>query len=386
MGLTDLIKKYQKTLGVNPSSRVFAPLAECYRRAGMQGEALEVLKEGIKRNPDYLLGYMGLAQCYYDMSQYQAGYTLLRPYVESNKDNLKLQRIFASLCLKLSFHEEALDAYKYILFMNPADGEAADFVAEFEDSVVEKKMSEKKKQDSFPLSKLTTQKYNPKDDEIDEWVAVDLSHYQRNTLENKNEIVQDDWKMERPTLKEEDIQEVVIEEVQAGQIIRQEEDESDRRFFVLRDEKEEQKQPLITHTLVDLYCAQGHFEKAHNLLQKILELNPEDEKTKIKLQEVEQFIPDIEQVQEKKIELVETVTLDIRQEKFEGEDLEELTEVVEDTIDENEDQAHERLMRLVESKVQQSQSFSKEELESKLWLFHDKVKQKAKEKSLIVQE
>lgn len=380
MGLTDLIKKYQKTLGVNPSSRVFAPLAECYRRAGMQSEALEVLKEGIKRNPDYLLGYMGLAQCYYDMNQYQAGYTLIRPYVEGHKDNLKLQRIFASLCLKLSFHEEALDAYKYILFMNPSDGEAADFVAEFEDSVVEKKLAEKKKIETFPISKLTSQKYKPSDDEIDEWVAVDLSHYQRGAVNNekiseRDDQEKDEWTMEKPSLKVEDLEDAEAIDSPSRRENLEEEAQSERKFFVLEREKdkEEVQQPLITHTLVDLYCAQGHFEKAYNLLQKILELNPDDEKTQIKLKEVAEFLPDIEQTSEEESSFIEAPII---QETLADE------AVSDEQSDENEEQAHERLMRLVESKVQRSQSFNREELENKLWLFHDKVKQKAKEKSL----
>lgn len=373
-GLSDLIQKYQKTLAVNPTSRVFAPLAECYRRAGMLNEALDVLKKGIKDNPDYLLGYLGLAQCYYDMKQYQAGYTLLRPYTESNKDNLKLQRVFASLCLKLDFHEEALDAYKYILFMNPADGEAADYIAEFEDKVIEKKVAQKKQKDSFPISKLHSEKVKPTLDEIDEWVAVDLSSYiekpvaqietsstDNSFLQTEEEAGEDDWQMEKQSLEVQEEEEIPEEESEA--------ELTERRFVVLNNDEEQSKstQPLITHTLVDLYCAQGHFEKAYDLLEKILELNPDDEKTRVKLDEIREFLPEPEE------ETQENEDLFVAQEN-------------EEMVDEpeNEQAAHERLMSLVESKVQGKNSVSQtQDLEEKLWLFHDKVKQKAKEKSLL---
>lgn len=367
-GLSDLIQKYQKTLAVNPTSRVFAPLAECYRRAGMLNEALDVLKKGIKDNPDYLLGYLGLAQCYYDMKQYQAGYTLLRPYIESNKDNLKLQRVFASLCLKLDFHEEALDAYKYILFMNPADGEAADYIAEFEDKIIEKKVAQKKQKDSFPVSKLHSEKIKPSLEEIDEWVAVDLSSYREKPIaqieRSKNNDTpveeaenEDEWQMEKPSLEVEP--EEILEEEDHGE-------PTERRFIVLKNDEDENKstQPLITHTLVDLYCAQGHFEKAYDLLQKILELNPDDEKTRLKLEEVREFLPEPTE---------ETEEFSVHEEDSEFAD-----------EPENEQAAHERLMSLVESKVQGKTSASQtQDLEEKLWLFHDKVKQKAKEKSLL---
>ena len=62
--------------------------------------------------------------------------------------------------------------------------------------------------------------------------------------------------------------------------------------FELKEESDEASEaaPVITHTLVDLYCAQGHTQKAKEILEKILELNPTDEKTKVKLNEVNELL------------------------------------------------------------------------------------------------
>jgi pentatricopeptide repeat protein len=46
----------------------------------------------------------------------------------------------------------------------------------------------------------------------------------------------------------------------------------------------------VTHTLVDLYCGQGHIEKALEVLEKILALNPNDKKTIDKIAEIKSLM------------------------------------------------------------------------------------------------
>jgi tetratricopeptide (TPR) repeat protein len=55
-------------------------------------------------------------------------------------------------------------------------------------------------------------------------------------------------------------------------------------------ELKEEKAPVVTHTLVDLYLEQKYYDKALEILHKILELNPDDEKTLLKVKEVEDLI------------------------------------------------------------------------------------------------
>ena len=42
----------------DPDGRGFVPLADALRRAGEHWEARRVLREGLKRHPDYLSGYV----------------------------------------------------------------------------------------------------------------------------------------------------------------------------------------------------------------------------------------------------------------------------------------------------------------------------------------
>jgi tetratricopeptide (TPR) repeat protein len=107
-----LFEKYSKIFEANPHSTVFAPLAECFRKMGRKDKALSLLREGIKNHPDYLLGYLGLAQCYFELEQLNLAYNTLRPLIEKNRENIRLQRLFAKICEGTNHETEALESYK----------------------------------------------------------------------------------------------------------------------------------------------------------------------------------------------------------------------------------------------------------------------------------
>ncbi len=241
-----ILIKYLKAYEQNPQSRVFAPLAETYRKMGMSDKAMNILRNGIKANPDYVLGYLGLSFCYFDQGQFQLAYSTLRPFVTKNRDNLRLQKLFAQVCYKIGHHEEALETYKYILFINPRDEEAKEKVHELEDTYVK-------------MAVLDSPVKDFDDEESDFFEIKDLAPRPMGVEEVK--WIQKDLSIEHD---EEDIEEIAVPE----------------------ESEESESSPMITHTLVDLYCAQSHFSKALELLEKLLHLNPNDQRTLKKIKEV----------------------------------------------------------------------------------------------------
>ncbi len=265
-----LMIRYQKTLEHNPRSRVFAPLAESYRRLGMIDKSVEILKDGIRYNPNYVLGYLGMAFCYVDMKKDSLAYATLRPLVETNRDNIRLQKLFAKVCEKIGYYDEALETYKYLLFINPKDSHIASIIREIEEkSGGEKAVISPTKayeheylDEIFDADKIDVNIEN----DIDDWTAVDFT-VQQDQVEEEEEII-------------EPAKEKIIES--------QQESVDDKSGDI----------PVVTHTLVDIYCAQGYFVKAKEVLEKILELDPLDEKTSKKLEEVELKIEKHEQKQD----------------------------------------------------------------------------------------
>ena len=66
------------------------------------------------------------------MEKFDSAYSAVRPFVDTHGDNLALLRLLARIYTKLDMSEEALDAYRHLLFLSPKDAEARENVAKFE--------------------------------------------------------------------------------------------------------------------------------------------------------------------------------------------------------------------------------------------------------------
>lgn len=133
-----LIYEYLKRYQQDPSSRIFAPLAELYRKAGLVDEALEIAREGLRVHPHFVGGRVALARALFDKKRYEEVIAELLPIIRDVPDNLVAQRMLAESCLILGRVAEALGAYKMLLYYSPADAEVARMVKELEAQAYEK--------------------------------------------------------------------------------------------------------------------------------------------------------------------------------------------------------------------------------------------------------
>lgn len=320
-------------------------MAETYRKIGMTDKAMEILSQGIRFHPAYVMGYLGLAFCYYDLKQYNLAYSTLRALVDSNRDNIRLQKLFGDICLELGHREEALETFKYLLFVNPKDKEVAGQVQRLE-AIIEDQYKPKHQPIFIPERELTsTEKIdknsimfdidkldnrpNSSTDDYDNWVSLDLGREQKVT---KNDDPYEFWNVKKSesslTSKPEQFYVDDQDEENQDEEIFEEEDLGDDLSALIAeasssklqtptlelvftsddytDENEEEDSdddsssiPLVTHTLVDLYCGQGHIEKALEVLEKILLLNPSDKKTIDKIAEIKSLmLPHMEEAYE----------------------------------------------------------------------------------------
>lgn len=294
-----LLAKYFSMYKKNPSSRVFAPLAESFRKLGMLDDAYKILKDGIRKHPNYALGYIVLAHCYYDEEKYELTYNTLRPIINQNADNISLQKIFAQACVNLGNLDEALDTYKYLLFLNPKDKFFAEQVKRLEDDLMvgHKKLTLDQIIKSPDIPVIKEDRTNSFDDD---WVQVDFNRpapkpepqplLEEKKPEPKPEPtapVEDQWEMkkpgldEHPILKTDKIEEKTLDDEFFADEFAEEGDIDEVNASSIQAET-----PIVSHTLIDLYCAQHYYDKAIELLEKILELNPNDLRSQDKLEKV----------------------------------------------------------------------------------------------------
>lgn len=246
-----LIQKYRELLQKDPTSKVFAPLSEIYRTLGLFDKAIETLSFGLKANPHYLPGVLTLCECYLDRNKDELAFQLLEKSLPENRDNIKLLRLHAKVARKLQKMELALNSYKTLLFINPRDEVAGKEVLEIEAMISDK-------------TPLVIKERSEED--FSDWVQMDF---------NKSEVP-----LEKP---KETLDDVTGEWLQVNAF-------NKTQNLALVETTPIDESPLMTHTLVDLYCAQGHFDQAAEILEKMLELNSSDFKSEQRLVEVRKII------------------------------------------------------------------------------------------------
>lgn len=131
--LIQYLQRYQE----DPTSRVFAPLAEAYRKAGFPTEAEEIAREGLRHHPHFVGGRVALARALFDQGKHTEVIDELLQVVRDAPDNLIAQRLLAESYLVLGRSGDALDAYKMLLYYSPQDWETARLVQELESRAYE---------------------------------------------------------------------------------------------------------------------------------------------------------------------------------------------------------------------------------------------------------
>lgn len=127
-----LVEKYQLILQSDPRAKVFAPLAEAYRKMGLIDEGIQVCLKGLGHNPDFASGRVALGRLYLEKGNLALAAEELQKAVDLSPENLLAQGLLGETYLKLRRPKEALGAYKMLLFLNPHDEKAQGLIRKLE--------------------------------------------------------------------------------------------------------------------------------------------------------------------------------------------------------------------------------------------------------------
>jgi len=87
------LERYLRIFQENPDSRVFAPLADLYRRLGRLRESEDICREGIQRHPYYAGGRVALAHVLLDFGRLDEALVEVDSVVTYYPDNLLARKI-----------------------------------------------------------------------------------------------------------------------------------------------------------------------------------------------------------------------------------------------------------------------------------------------------
>jgi len=110
----------------DPEGRVFAPLADAYRRAGQISDAVSLLEEGLARHPDFVPGHVVAAQVYVEQGLADEANGAARRALELDPDNVSALRSLLKVLRERGKADEAVEVRDHLVALEP------DFAAEEE--------------------------------------------------------------------------------------------------------------------------------------------------------------------------------------------------------------------------------------------------------------
>jgi len=113
------IERYLRIFQENPDSRVFAPLADMYRRLGRLKEAEEICREGLLRHPYYAGGKVALAHILLEADRLDEALRETESVVTYYPDNLLARKILIRVLGALNRLDEARREYEALKHLAP---------------------------------------------------------------------------------------------------------------------------------------------------------------------------------------------------------------------------------------------------------------------------
>jgi len=118
------IAKLEALYSANPEGRIFAHLADAYRRAGDLVRAREVVEEGLRHHPDYASAHVVLGRISLEEGEIAAAEETFHRVLGLDPENRIALRLLADLARMEGDREAAVRFYEELLLVNPTDQEA----------------------------------------------------------------------------------------------------------------------------------------------------------------------------------------------------------------------------------------------------------------------
>jgi tetratricopeptide (TPR) repeat protein len=126
--LKNLIERFDKA----PNSRLFAPLADAYRKRGEIDKAIELCEKGIEMYPDYVSARVILGKCFYDKGATERARAEFAHVLDVDPDNMVALTYMGEILLGENKKKEAAEHYQRLLTIDPTNEDAARILKEIE--------------------------------------------------------------------------------------------------------------------------------------------------------------------------------------------------------------------------------------------------------------
>lgn len=262
------IKRFEDVLAKDPRSYCFAPLAELYRKLGLLDDAVAVAKKGVEIHPDYVGGQMALGRAYFDKGERQRSREALEKVVRVTPDNLLAQRLVSQLYLEAGDLAAAENTLGVILSLNPDDVESR---------LMLESLARTAQRAAAPA--VTAPPEQAWGDVAPELLTSEIAEEEEGVLELDEADI-----LEEIEILEED--ESLAEEELTVLLLPDETEEAPERLLEVLPEpppvaavvvdEPAPAAPFATATMAELFAAQGFTDRARNIYQELLAVEPDN--------------------------------------------------------------------------------------------------------------
>jgi tetratricopeptide (TPR) repeat protein len=115
------IERLQQKIAKDPDSKLFVPLAEEYKKAGMVDEAINLLIQGLEKQPNYLSARVSLGKIYMGKGLLNEARDEFQKVIAIIPDNLYAHKKLAEIYQELGERDNAMKELHSVLNLNPTD-------------------------------------------------------------------------------------------------------------------------------------------------------------------------------------------------------------------------------------------------------------------------
>jgi tetratricopeptide (TPR) repeat protein len=129
-----LAERYRRA----PDSRLFAPLADAYRKSGEIDQAISLLEKGLEKFPRYASAHVILGKCFYDRGATERSKGEFARVLEIDGENMVALKFMGDILFAEDRRDEAAEYFRRIIAIDPMNEEVARALKDMEESVVMK--------------------------------------------------------------------------------------------------------------------------------------------------------------------------------------------------------------------------------------------------------
>lgn len=126
------IEKLERRYAENPQGLTFAPLAEVHRKNGDVKRALELLKPGLEKHPNYTPASIVLGRCHLDLGDLPAAEAAFAHVLDLDAENVIALKALADISERLHRFDDAERRLRELLAVDRSNDEAREQLARLE--------------------------------------------------------------------------------------------------------------------------------------------------------------------------------------------------------------------------------------------------------------